>query len=379
MDRRSLSCALSGAVGLCLLAGTAFAGPWTSGNLVVLQLGPSQNMGTGAPNLNSVAHAVSLREFTTLGLATGNDLAINSGASDTRLTMAGSATSEGQMNLSEDGQFLMFAGYDAAAGTSGPAAGSSIATSTTANVNRVVGRVDFSQNTSLFRISDTFSTNNFRSAASTNGTTFVGAASGAGLRNLDPMGGNTTTTVVTSNLLNNRVARYDLGGRLFVSASSGAFQGVSEVIAGVTTALPGFPTASGPSAYDFEFVSSTLLYVADDRTSAAGGLQRWELVSGSWMLQYTLAVTSGLRSIAVTQDGAGNNVIYGISGGTSAGGVTNLIAITDLGAGSTSSILATAASGNVFRSVEFVPSQIPTPGATGLVALAGLLAARRRR
>lgn len=364
---------------LTLLAGSALAGPWSQGNLVVLELGPTQNLLT-PPALNAVAHAVTLREFAVGTGFTANNLAINSGSTGTRLTMSGSATTEGQMNLTEDGRYLTFAGYDAVQGQPGTIVSppNSIATTTTANVNRVVGRVAFDQTTDLYRITDAFSTNNVRSATSTNGATFAVAGSGSSTRGLDPSLG-TTTTVISSNVGNSRVARYDLGGRLFVSSASGAFQGISEITGGAMVALPGFPTASGPSPQDFEFVSSSLLYVADDRTPANGvaGLQRWAFSAGTWSLQYTIPVTNGLRSIAVTTDSLGNNLIYGIAGGTSAGGVTSLISIVDTGVGSTVNTLATSASGTLFRSVEFVP--VPTPGAAALLGLGGLVAARRRR
>ncbi len=384
MKANVLVCALSSAGLVASLAGTAAAAPWIANNLVVLELGPTQNVGVGAPNLNAVGHAVTLKEYNpTANFFTGNNLGINSNKMlGTALVMAGNATSEGHMNLSENGNYLVFGGYDANQGQSGNAtAGSSIALSTNNggafDANRVVAAVTNTQATSLHRITDSYSTRNFRSAASTTGTSFVGAGSGDGLREVMPPG--TTTTVVANNVANLRVARYDLGGRLFVSSASGTTQGVAEVLAGVITPLPGFPTTSGPSAYDFEFTDANTLYVADDRTTAAGGLQKWTLASGTWTLQYTIAVTNGLRSIAITQNGLGQNVIYGISGGTSAGGVTNLISITDTGAGSMPTILQTSGAGTVFRSVEFVPTAIPTPGACALLGLGGLIAARRRR
>lgn len=366
---------------VALLAGSALAGPWSQGNLVVLQVGPSQNIGAGAPNLNAVAHAVTLREFAVGPGFSGNDVAINASSTGTRLTVTGSSTSEGAMNLSADNRFLVFGGYDAAQGQSGPNANSSIATSINGtgagtDVARVVGAVDLAQNVNLNRLTDSYSTNNFRGGASLDGTSFVTNASGNGLRNLTPPA--TTTSGNSTTILNTRVARFDLGNRLFVSSASGMFFGISEVVAGTATLLPGFPSSIGPSPYDFEFISNTLLYVADDRSVASGGgLQRWTFNGTIWNLQYTIAVTNGLRSIAVTIDALGNNLIYAVTGGASAGGVTNLVSISDTGAGSTVNTLATAASGNLFRSVEFVP--VPTPGAAALLGLGGLVAIRRRR
>src|SRR6202042_1138293 len=56
--------------------------------------------------------------------------------SNARLVASGNATSEGALALSADGRYVTLAGYDAAVGTAG------VATSTSATVNRVVGRVD---------------------------------------------------------------------------------------------------------------------------------------------------------------------------------------------------------------------------------------------
>ena len=119
--------AFSGAMLLAITAGSALAGPWSSGNLIILQA-------SGAPTLNSAATQVTLREFGG-GVFTGNDLAMNGGAGGTRLTIAGTSSSEGQMNLSEDGRFLVFAGYDAAAGTA------AIAATATANTTAAASRL----------------------------------------------------------------------------------------------------------------------------------------------------------------------------------------------------------------------------------------------
>ncbi len=52
------------------------------------------------------------------------------------LTGSGTATSEGLLTLSSNGQYLVLAGYDAAVGTAG------VANTASAAVNRVIGRVD---------------------------------------------------------------------------------------------------------------------------------------------------------------------------------------------------------------------------------------------
>src|SRR6185295_11339744 len=115
---RHLACV---ALALAVGSGAAYAGPFTAGNIVVSQIGD----GTAA--LGSGATAVTLKEWSFSGSAFINPLTLNSGASGTRLTTSGSATSEGALTLSRDKRFLTIGGYDALAGTASIASSTSIA------------------------------------------------------------------------------------------------------------------------------------------------------------------------------------------------------------------------------------------------------------
>src|SRR6185295_19414461 len=99
------------AAALGALAGTAAAGPYTAGNLVVVSIGD------GAAALSSAAAPVTLQEWNFGTSAFINPLALNSGATGTRLTLSGSATSEGALSLAGNGRSLVLGGYDALAGT----------------------------------------------------------------------------------------------------------------------------------------------------------------------------------------------------------------------------------------------------------------------
>lgn len=88
-----------------------FAGNFTPGNIVVVRIGD----GTAAPT--SAATAVFLDEYTiggvfvqTIALPTADN------GSNQTFTLSGTATSEGSLNLSGNGQYLTLAGYDAAPG-----------------------------------------------------------------------------------------------------------------------------------------------------------------------------------------------------------------------------------------------------------------------
>lgn len=373
---------VSAAAMTAALAGSAQGAFFTGGSLVILEAQGTYATGTSGP-INSLASSVSLREFAPGWGLTGVQANMPSTGGGSKLTIAGSATSEGQLSLSFDGTQLVCAGYNAVFGQSGPNAGSSIATSTTANVNRAVGSVNVMSGVATVNlITDAYSTNNMRSAATITGATYLMTGSNGGLRSVTPPA--TTTTLLNTNTTNLRVVNYfDRNGdntpEVYVSASSGSFQGVGILNTSTNTIdlLPGFPTAAGPSPYDFQFAGANVLYVADDRSAAAGGLQRWDFDGTNWILSYTInaglpAGSQGIRSL--TMDDTGR--LWAITASTSAGSPTSLVTIVDTGAGSSFVPVATGASGTVWRGVQWL---VPAPGSGVLLGLAALGAARRRR
>ena len=120
--------------------------------------------------------------------------------------------------------------------------------------------------------------------------------------------------------------------------------------------------------------------VADDTASAAGGIQRWDFNGSSWALTYTLgtgAANLGARGLAVDFSGA-NPVIYAT---TAEGAANRLITLTDTGAASSATTLATAPANEIFRGLEFTPTAVPEPPALALAGLAvlSILAGQRLR
>ena len=149
------------AVSFVLLSRNAQAAAFTSGNLVICRVGD------GGSALGSAATAVFLDEYTTAGGSPVQSIAMPTvvNGSNKRLTASGSATSEGLMTLSTDGNYLTALGYDAALTTAG------ITTSTSASVNRVIARVDSSGAVDTTTApSDAINAGNPRGAVSTNGT-----------------------------------------------------------------------------------------------------------------------------------------------------------------------------------------------------------------
>src|ERR1043166_59290 len=116
-------------------AGPAPAAAFTAGNLVVYRVGD------GGTALSGNAAAVFLDEYTTGGTLVQSiamPTAVN--GSNKRLTASGTATSEGFLTRSVDGNYLIVPGYDTNVGTA------TITTSASATINRVIGRVDAAGN-----------------------------------------------------------------------------------------------------------------------------------------------------------------------------------------------------------------------------------------
>lgn len=381
------------------LAASSSAATYTFGNLVLSQVGPGSGAGGG---LNSAAAAVTLREFSLSSQSfLANDLALPSVGSD-KLTISGSATSEGVLTLSSDGNYLTIGGYDAIVGQGGNVAGSSIATSpnftgaTGTIVNRMVGRVDVTQSVSLYRMTNAYSGSNFRSVASGDGSTFYTAgtastnpnqAASAGVRLFNP-GSGTDSLQQAPSPTNIRVVNLALGGRVFASTQSAPFNGISEWSGGTATLLPGMAAAfvtNDLSPTDFYFASSSVLYVADEGgltglvggKNRVGGLQRWDFDGANWNLSYRITdgLTAGLRGLTAVTDASGNTTLWAITAdGISATQGNKLVAVTDLGPTSSFITLATAGGNQAFRGLDL----IPTPG-TGAMALLGLAMMGRRR
>lgn len=312
---------------LVLLPSLVSAAPFTPGNLVVVRIGD------GSAVLTSAATATYLLEYTPAGVLV-QTIALPTVAAGTNsiLTNTGTSGSDALLSRSADGAYLVLTGYDASVGT-----GALAGTTSTAN-NRIIGRiaVDGTFDTST-RLSDGFSTGNIRSATTVNGTAFYAVGSVGGVRYAalgNPASG--TSTVISSVPSNNRgVGIY--GGNLYVSSSTttgGNFLGISQVGTGLPTttgqttmALPGFSTATGPSPYGFYFADLStavagvdVVYVADDRTTVDGGVQKWSLVGGTWTLNGTItgatATTAGAAIRGLNGSSSGTTVTLAASNST---------------------------------------------------------------
>lgn len=327
-------------------------------------------VGDGSAALTSASTAVFVQKFSDSGAALSTIAlpTVASGANQP-LTTSGSATSEGFLKLSADGNYLTLAGYAIGPGTA------AVAGTTSLVAPRAVGRITLSSGavdtTTVFSGDSTYSGGNIRGAVSTNGTDLwmVGNAGGGNGGTRYATLGGTTTVSLSSSPTNIRVVDI-VNGQLYVSSASGTFQGVSAVGTGMpteagqtTTLLNGFNTAAMNSSYDFWFKDAQTLYVAGDASAVnGGGIQKWTESSGAWTLQYTLlnndSTTTGVRGLTGTVDLSGNAVLYGTTTATSA---NQLISVVDTDASATATTLATAPANTAFRGVEFVSASVVPP------------------
>lgn len=329
----------------------------TPGNLVVVRVGD------GAAALSNAAQPVFLDEFTTAGTFV-QTIAMPTVANGANLpiTNSGTATSEGFVTLSTDGRYLVTVGYGTTVGTA------SVASTTSTAAPRVISRISLDGTIDTSTAIDTlFSGNNIRSAATDDGTQFwaAGGNSGVVYTTLGALGGTSLNTVAPTNLRLVNVS----GGQLYCTSGSGSTRGVISVGTGLPTTagqtltlLPGFPTASA-SPYDFFQADANTFYVADDRTNGLGGIQKWELIAGTWTLSYTLATnaTTGCRGLS----GQVNNGLTTLFATTTTTPLNELVTVTDTGATSTFTSLATAGTNTVLRGLRFVnvPHSISFAGA----------------
>jgi hypothetical protein len=121
------------------------------------------------------------------------------------------------------------------------------------------------------------------------------------------------------------------------------------------------------------------LYVADDSSASNhGGIQKWELINGSWTAEGVAAPGSSVRGITGLSDGT-NVTLFAATGGGGATGGGSLYSFVDttgaLGVISgPADLIATAASNEAFRGVAFAPVAIPEPSCL-LLAGTGLFLA----
>ncbi len=352
---------------LLILFCCAFAGNFTASNLVVLRVGD------GASALSSSAAPVFLDEYTITGvLVQSVALPTAVSGSNHALTLSGSAGSEGSLVLSANGQYLSFAGYDAAPGL--------VKVSSDSVTNRTIGYVGANGivNTSTgINAGSAYVKNNIRGAVTNNGTSFwcagTGSGSTAGMWYLSA-GSFTSSAIQVSSTENNiRVANI-FGGQLYTSSGAGAYHGVNAVGSGmpVTTGqtmtnLPGMPGADTTSStYGFWLFDENpnvagydVMYICDDHTGNNGGLYKYSLVGGTWVSNGNISSGIGLRGIAAKQNCSGVQLYV-----TDATAIYSLADNSGYNAALTGTLttLVPAGTNTMFHGVAFTPGSSSSSG-----------------
>ena len=385
---QSLTLAVASAIAI---SGSAMAGIFGSGNVVV------ERIGNGTTALTSAATAVSVIEMNTAGVTQQQlDLPTSGG---TQVTDSGSATSNGYLNVYNG--LLAVSGYNAASGTASVAG-------TNNKVGTVIGSDGNVSNATrtVFPTSGTmpFTNNNFRSMIATGANTFYASGTGSGTPSTGGLwyANNGSFTQISSTATGQPTNMRNVeiyGGNLYTSSAASTGNGVWQIGTGLATTAGQTSTllinaGAGASTYGFVLFDTNsdgtndLAYLADDRSTAGGGLQKWVLTGGTWTNSWSVLVNAtgatsttagtgfaGIRGLTGTWDALNGAQLFATTTETSN---NRVIGFSDTGTTPTSfTNLASAGTNYVFRGVDL--TAVPAPGAAALLGLAGLITNRRRK
>ena len=387
----------------------SFAG----GSLVV------ERMGDGTATLSSTAAQISVLEVTTTGSLT-QTIILPSGTSNPQ-TDSGSATSDGYLNTY--GGFVSVPGYNVVIGTGTVASQNAKVNSLLDSTGTVVTRTLFPVGGPSGTTPGTpagvspFSGNNYRSSIATSGTTFYGVGTASGTPNTGGawyFNGSAFTQVsstASGQPTNLRVVDI-YNNQLYATSAAGTGYGIWSIGSGLPTTAANASTLAintgTGSAYGFVMFSTgsqgsgvlDLAYIADDRTTLGGGLQKWTLSGTSWSNSWSVFVSgtvgsppstlqsgtgvgfAGIRGLAGTYDSVLGASLYATTTELSN---NRVISIFDSGSTqpSTYTTLQSAGSNYAFRGVDLSPVSVPEPSTFAIAALATLgmagLIRRRRR
>ena len=337
----------------------------TATTFMVLRVGGAVDAG-GATALTGGSTQVYLEERMISDGSLVRVIALPTAADDAGnepFAVQGNSTAEGSLTRSVNGHYVVIGGYGIAPGNWADASVAS-KTSYDGGVPRVIARVDNSGNVDTTTQLNAFNATNIRGVASNDGTAFwaTGAANdGTPYVVLSSTG---AVTDLQTTLLNERVVQI-FGGQVYVSASSGAYHGVSTIGTGMptdggqaVTLLPGMPVDSGSpygfSMFDLDGSVSGLdtLYIADD-TGSNAGVQKWVFDGNTWtkIATFTDKAVQGFRGLTAYFDGT--NVILLAT----TGDAQSIVKYTDDGVNTspTGTVLATAPTNTAFRGIALSP------------------------
>jgi hypothetical protein len=336
---------------------------FTIGNLVIYRVGDgtSSLLNTGAP--------IFLDEYTPTGvLVQSIALPTSTSGANAAIIASGTASSEGLLTRSSNGQFLVATGYN-----SSIPASSSLSGTASATISRTIVSINnagtVNTTTSL---TDFTSANNPRSATSIDGTAFwaVGGTGGVRYATL----GSTTSSSVSTTVANIRDIRI-FNNQLYFSSGSGTNRlaavgtGIPNTTGETASVLSGVSTTGSHYGFFFADLSSSVpgldvLYIADD----AVGIQKYSLVGSTWVTNGSPIGTAAdaYRGLTGTVSGAIVTLYTTRKGGSAASGGGELASVVDatgynVAPTATPVLLATAATNTAFRGVALTPTVTPLP------------------
>lgn len=392
-----------------VLAAPARSAPFTIGTLVV------ERIGDGAATLTNASSPINVLEVTTSGSLVQTIGFPSSGSAPQ--TDSATATSNGYLNtfISDAAGFLSVPGLNLGSGTASAAGTNTKVNATLDASGSVITRTLFPTGGAAATPPSPFSGNNFRSSIATSGSTFYAAGNSSGTPNtggiwyfdgaaFTQVSSTAASPVSVQNMRNVEI----YNGQLYFSSMAGAFVGISALGTGLPTSAGTLPTLAispGAAAQPYGFVMFStgslgagvldLAYIADDRATTGGGLQKWVFDGSAWSNAWSLLVGgttnglsattatgfAGLRGLTGTYDPALGAALYATTTETSN---NRLISILDAGTPPTTfTTLQSAGVNYVFRGTDVSPAVVPEPSAFILVGMgvapALLLAGRRVR
>jgi len=330
-------------IGTLAVSAPASAAPFTPGNLALYRVGD------GSAALTTGGTPVFIDEYTPGGtLVQSLPLPVITNGSQRALVASGTATTEGMLSRSSDGNYLWLTGYATAVGTP------SLASTLSAAVPRVAGRIDAVGNVNTTTaLSDFSDAGNPRSAASDSGSRVWLAGATGGTR-YATLGATTSVALAPAPAIMRQT--HIAAGQLY--ATTGAVPGgVYAVGSGLPTAPGQIPTllaaTTSPNAV-FIVPSLQTMYVADDM--AAHILKFAKQMDGTWAAAGSIAAT-GVRGLTGTVAGP-VVTLFATSPGTLYTAVDNTGAGTASG---TATATALASANTAFRGIALAPEWVPGP------------------
>jgi hypothetical protein len=391
--KRLLALAVLGALSLTGVS-TVEADSLTYGNALVVR------MGDGVTALASGAFPVYVDEYSPTGtlVQTIGIPSTSLEGNGTYFTGNPNATTEGILKVSQDGRYFTLGGYQQEFGTAGTPS-----TATSVAVPRLVARVDLGGSVAISAgITDAFSGQSFRSAATDDGSQYwlngedaSTAGSNNGVRYVNSFAATTSTLIREGNSRSIQVA----GSNLYYSTGAGTTRGVFGYTGLPTTAAaPSVTIAGGASPFSVQD-----FMVLDLDPSVAGVDTAYVSEGGSsTLIKYTSTDgTTWTAQGSVSTDLGGNiGKLQDVGAYLTPDGVriyaTNIPSPTSLSAGSISVLatlidtnttvgtgisassftqIATAGSNYVFRGTSVA---LPEPGSLGIIGATIMYLLRRR-